>query len=46
MVLLAAGYRDPDGNPDWLNALMIAAFVVLVVGCLGGYIWFRARSRD
>lgn len=45
--MLATGYRNPDGNPDWLNALLIVGFVVAALLAIAGYLYYRSKgARD
>jgi hypothetical protein len=45
--MVATGYKNPDGNPDWLNALVIVGFVVVALFAIGGYLYYRSKgARD
>lgn len=43
--VLGFGYRDPDGNPDWVNIIMIVGFVVAVVAAIALAWWGKRNAR-
>jgi hypothetical protein len=43
-MMLATGYRNPDGNPDWLNALLIVGFVIAALLAIAGYLYYRSKG--
>jgi NADH:ubiquinone oxidoreductase subunit 4 (subunit M) len=46
-LMVAIGYKDSDGNPDWLNAMLIAGFVVAALFAIAGYLYYRSKgARD
>lgn len=47
MTPFALGYKNPDGNPDWVNVLLIVGFVLAAAVAIGGYIYYRRKgARD
>lgn len=46
-LVVGFGYKDPDGNPTWVNVMLIVGFVVAVIIAIGGYFYFRSKgARD
>jgi hypothetical protein len=45
LLVMAAGYKNPDDNPSWVDPVLIVGFVVVLIACVVGYFWFRAKLR-